>query len=170
MGKGSKIVLTLCFIHQPPRLLLGFKKRGFGKGRWNGFGGKVQPGESLKAATRREVKEEAGLLVGPLEKYGLITFRFKNEPDIFEGHIFRATTFRGEPAESEEMKPRWFSLEKIPYSKMWPGDKLWLPLLLSGRRFTGTILFQNVTKVLRHHIKIKTKFLATTNTTRLSIS
>ncbi|MEK7607017.1 MAG: DNA mismatch repair protein MutT, partial [Patescibacteria group bacterium] len=37
-------LLTLCFIHQSPRILLGMKKRGFGAGRWNGFGGKVEAG------------------------------------------------------------------------------------------------------------------------------
>ena len=29
------------------QILLGLKKRGFGEGKWNGFGGKVQPGESI---------------------------------------------------------------------------------------------------------------------------
>ena len=50
--------LTLCIIHQHPRVLLGMKKRGFGMGRWNGFGGKVEAGETIEDATRREVGEE----------------------------------------------------------------------------------------------------------------
>ncbi|KAJ1429629.1 hypothetical protein B484DRAFT_396306, partial [Ochromonadaceae sp. CCMP2298] len=28
-------------------VLLGMKKRGFGAGKWNGFGGKMDPGESM---------------------------------------------------------------------------------------------------------------------------
>ena len=55
-----KKILTLCVIYQHPRVLLGMKKRGFGKGRWNGFGGKVKEGETIEEATKRETLEEAG--------------------------------------------------------------------------------------------------------------
>jgi len=41
------------------RLLLGMKKRGFGAGKWNGFGGKIEVGETPRAAAIREMKEEA---------------------------------------------------------------------------------------------------------------
>lgn len=34
-------------------VLLGMKKRGFGAGKWNGFGGKVQPGETIEEAARQ---------------------------------------------------------------------------------------------------------------------
>jgi len=37
---ASKKVLTLVFLRRPGQILLGMKKRGFGQGRWNGFGGK----------------------------------------------------------------------------------------------------------------------------------
>ena len=46
-------VLTLAFIRETTRVLLGLKKRGFGEGRWNGFGGKVQTGESIELAAKR---------------------------------------------------------------------------------------------------------------------
>ena len=44
---------TLAFVLDAGRILLGMKKRGFGAGRWNGFGGKVDPGESIEAAAKR---------------------------------------------------------------------------------------------------------------------
>ncbi len=34
-------------------MLLGLKKRGFGAGKWNGFGGKVNPGEDIVDAALR---------------------------------------------------------------------------------------------------------------------
>ena len=43
----ARKVLTLAFIRDGERLLLGMKKRGFGAGKWNGFGGKVDPGETI---------------------------------------------------------------------------------------------------------------------------
>lgn len=46
-------LLTLVLVVQPGRVLLGMKKRGFGAGKWNGFGGKVQPGETIEEAARR---------------------------------------------------------------------------------------------------------------------
>lgn len=48
-------LLTLLFVLEPSRVLLGMKKRGFGMGRWNGFGGKVQADESVEDAAIRQV-------------------------------------------------------------------------------------------------------------------
>lgn len=50
---GTSSLYTLVMVLQPPRILLGMKKRGFGAGRWNGFGGKVQEGETIEAGARR---------------------------------------------------------------------------------------------------------------------
>ncbi|XP_062359656.1 oxidized purine nucleoside triphosphate hydrolase isoform X2 [Cinclus cinclus] len=61
-------LFTLVLVVQPSRVLLGMKKRGFGAGLWNGFGGKVQPGESIEEAARRELLEESGLTVDTLQK------------------------------------------------------------------------------------------------------
>lgn len=49
----SSKLLTLVLVVQPGKVLLGMKKRGFGAGKWNGFGGKVQPGETIEDAARR---------------------------------------------------------------------------------------------------------------------
>lgn len=48
-------VLTLAFIRDLERgeLLLGLKKRGFGEGNWNGFGGKVELGETIEEGAIR---------------------------------------------------------------------------------------------------------------------
>jgi 8-oxo-dGTP diphosphatase/2-hydroxy-dATP diphosphatase len=46
-------LLTLAFLLERNRVLLGFKKRGFGMGKWNGFGGKVESGETIECAAKR---------------------------------------------------------------------------------------------------------------------
>ena len=55
-GRPSNKLLTLLFVlrTQPtPQVLLGYKKRGFAQGRWNGFGGKVEPNETIRDAAVR---------------------------------------------------------------------------------------------------------------------
>ena len=134
-------LLTLCLVHQHPKVLLGMKKRGFGAGRWNGFGGKVSSGETIEEAARREMKEEAGLELKDISKVGIIEFEFQGNPEILEVHIFRSLDFFGEPQESEEMKPQWFLVDAIPLESMWPDDKHWLPLFLAGKKFKSKFLF-----------------------------
>ena len=56
-----KKVLTLCVIYDDSRVLLGMKKREFGAGRWNGFGGKIKDGETIEVAAFGGVGEGGGL-------------------------------------------------------------------------------------------------------------
>ena len=149
----AKKVLTLCHIHQPPRLLLGYKKRGFGVGRWNGFGGKVKAGETIIEAAKREVKEEAGLIVEDLRPMGVINFEFVDNGEHHEVHIFKVTKFISEPIETEEMKPQWFLTDQIPFEQMWPGDKYWLPLLIADKRFEGKVVFGGSDKLLDYQVR-----------------
>ncbi|TSC89540.1 MAG: 7,8-dihydro-8-oxoguanine triphosphatase [Parcubacteria group bacterium Gr01-1014_3] len=146
-------ILTLCVVHQHPRVLLGMKKRGFGAGRWNGFGGKVQAGETIEDGAKRELLEEAGITVNKMEKVGLMDFEFQGNPEILEVHIFRAEDFAGQPSESEEMKPAWYHVNEMPYDKMWPDDIHWFPLFLAGKKFQGKILFGEADKILEMEIK-----------------
>ena len=44
---------TSVFILNEANVLLGMKKRGFGVGRWNGFGGKVDADETILEAAKR---------------------------------------------------------------------------------------------------------------------
>lgn len=46
-------IFSLVFIRKASDILLGLKKRGFGKGKWNGFGGKVESGESILQGAMR---------------------------------------------------------------------------------------------------------------------
>ena len=136
-----KKISTLCIIREQQKVLLGMKKRGFGEGRWNGFGGKVKEGEDIEGAAKREVLEEAGTEAGEMTKRGVINFEFEGDPNALEVHIFEITKFEGEPAESDEMRPKWFSASEIPFDKMWPDDRYWMPLFLAGKKFQGRFLF-----------------------------
>ena len=133
-------------------VLLGMKKRGFGAGRWNGFGGKVGATETIENAAKRELREEAGIETEYLEKVGIIDFEFKGNPEILQVHIFRSNNFSGEPRESEEMKPQWFPVDEIPFKEMWPDDIYWMPLFLNRKKFKGKFLFGESDSILEKEL------------------
>ena len=51
--------VTLCLVinREKKKILFGMKKRGFGVGKYNGFGGKVLSGETIEEAALRELQE-----------------------------------------------------------------------------------------------------------------
>ena len=142
-----------------PRLLLGMKQRGFGKGKYNGFGGKVEPGESVLACALREMREESGLGISPSDTahVGFLSFTFESTPgEELHAHVFTAQggAHTGVPVATEEMAPRWFSLrEPLPYADMWADDALWMPLLLEGSRFRGSFHFRGHGEIVRHALE-----------------
>lgn len=156
-----KKLLTLCIPIKDRRVLLGLKKRGFGVGRWNGFGGKVEEGETIMEAAFRELQEEVGITTGTLKEAGVLEFSFQNDDKLLEVHIFTVVDFLDEPVETEEMKPQWFAFDQIPFAHMWSDDEYWFPLLLSGTPFEGAFLFDRPSdaeysaKILSQRLTVK---------------
>ena len=131
-------LVTLCFIVQAGRVLLMRKKRGIGAGKINAPGGKVDPGEAPLAAAIRETEEE--ICVTPIqpELRGQLWFHFKDGPTL-RCLIYLTEYFSGEPRETEEAVPRWYPAGALPYDEMWEDDRLWVPMLLSGHFFEGSV-------------------------------
>jgi len=149
----NKKLLTLCLIQKNDQILLGMAKRGKGEGKWNGFGGKVEEGETIEEAAIREVSEECGITVSELEKCGILDFTLPGEENIWQVHIFKALDFSGEPIETEEMKPRWFQISEIPFDGMWPDDVFWMPLFLEGKKFEGMFVFNDHHVITEHELR-----------------
>ncbi|KKW32136.1 MAG: hypothetical protein UY77_C0034G0011 [Candidatus Uhrbacteria bacterium GW2011_GWA2_53_10] len=120
------MITNIVFILRGNEVLLAMKKRGLGAGKWNGPGGKVKKGETIEEAAIRETKEEVGLTISDLEDRGVIEFIGGSNPDVNRCSIFVTRTFEGEPIETEEMRPQWFSIDAIPYEQMWDNEKVWL--------------------------------------------
>eukprot|EP00668_Euglena_longa_P032948 GGOE01042439.1.p1 GENE.GGOE01042439.1~~GGOE01042439.1.p1 ORF type:complete len:210 (+),score=66.56 GGOE01042439.1:38-631(+) len=134
-------------------VLLGQKKRGFGAGRWNGFGGKVEGRETITEGAQRELQEEACIEALDLVQKGVLTFDITSLPELLEVHVFAASEYRGVPTETEEMRPRWFPEDAIPFREMWADDALWFPLLLQGHCFVGWFVFRDTDAMLAHHLQ-----------------
>lgn len=134
--------LTLAYFIRPGEICLGLKKRGFGEGNWNGYGGKLNANEELNEGTVREIEEESAVIVSPdaLQKVARIEFIFENGTHL-QVHTFFVRDWSGEPQETEEMRPAWFRFDEIPYEKMWEDDRYWLPRALLGEKLIGRVWF-----------------------------
>ena len=117
------------------QILLAMKKRGFGEGKWNGPGGKVEPGETIVESASRELFEETGIEIASdkMEARGVLHFHFADkslwDKDV---SIFVSHGYTGTFTETEEMKPEWFDIDKIPFDTMWEDDIYWLPRVIDG--------------------------------------
>lgn len=149
---------TLCFLLRETsvgqEVLLAMKKRGFGQGKWNGVGGKVDD-ESIELAAKRETNEEIGVEIVDPERVAILTFYF-TDPEFQkwdqEVHVFIVRDWKGEPAESEEMKPQWYKYDDVPYDSMWADDEFWLPRVLVGERLKATFTFSDSETIINNEI------------------
>ena len=137
-------ITTLCFLLKGDQILLAMKKRGFGEGKYNGVGGKVQSGEMIEEATVREAEEEIGVKILPehLDKVAEIVFKFNDKPDWdLVCHVYFTHQWQGEPTESDEMAPAWYQQNQLPFDQMWVDDPHWLPLCLAGKKLNCEFCF-----------------------------
>ena len=144
-------VETVSVIYQYQRVLLGMKKKKFGIGKLNGFGGEVEAGENLEQAAARETFEEAGIQIKP-ERYGEVLFQFQTDEQNHLVHFFLAESYIGTPKESDEMKPEWFDVHKMPYEQMWMADRYCFPLLLQKKRFKGNFLYDKNFQIVKYQL------------------
>lgn len=107
-------VTTLCLIYDEDRILLQNRV----KKDWQGYtlpGGHVEEGESIVAATIREMKEETGLIVKHPQLCGIKQFPI--EGGRYLVFLFRTKEFEGELVSSEEGEMKWIrrdELDKFP--------------------------------------------------------
>jgi ADP-ribose pyrophosphatase YjhB (NUDIX family) len=145
---------SLCFLLKDKQILLAMKKRGFGQGKWNGYGGKPKQDETILKTALRETQEEINVIPKKLKKVAILDFYFKNKPEWNQQVVvFLCHNWEGKPTETEEMKPKWFNLDKIPYQSMWPDDLFWLPKILSNKKIKARFLFDKNDVILEKKIK-----------------
>ena len=136
----AKDPATLVFVFRDDEILLINKKTGLGKGKVNGPGGKVEPGETPEAGAVRECHEELDIRVSKLEYCGEHRFQFVDGYSIHVW-VYRTRDFEGVPTESREASPLWTRIDQIPFEKMWEDDKYWLPMVIRGERFQARWIF-----------------------------
>jgi len=143
--RRSLILATLCYLkHAGSTLMIHRNKRkdDIHAGKWNGLGGKFEPGESPEECVIREVWEESGLtIVGP-KWCGLLTFAGFKGQDWYV-FVFTANAFSGELHENEEGHLDWIPDEKLEELALWPSDHLFLPWIREGKFFSAKFAYDD---------------------------
>lgn len=111
-------------------------------GKWNGLGGKFEPGESPEACLRREVREESGLEVVAADLKGVLTWPAFDGTHDWYAFVFVVTATRGEvAADPPEGSLHWVPTADVPSLELWEGDRVFLPWLDRPGFFSATFRY-----------------------------
>ena len=69
-------------------------------------------------------------------------------------YTFVAYNFTGILAETEEMAPRWFAIQDIPYQNMWESDQYWLPHVLAGKFINAEFKFDQKDHIIGNNVHL----------------
>jgi len=107
-------LVTLCFVHNGDEVLLLRHSEDNDRfpGQWNGIGGHVEQGECIRAAARRELREETGLDLAHLSLRGVV-----HETGLL-GHDHVLFVFVGETRERvvrspEDLELAWHPVDTV---------------------------------------------------------
>jgi len=117
------------------------KENDYHKGKWNGLGGKFNPGESPEECAIREIQEESGLKVKSVTLKGFIAFPMFDGVDDWYVFLFTAEDFTGELIDSPEGKLEWIPNDKLTDINLWDGDKIFLPWLFEDKFFSAKFVY-----------------------------
>jgi 8-oxo-dGTP diphosphatase len=137
---------TLCYLRREGKTLMIHrikKKNDMHKGKWNGLGGKVEPGETPEECVIREVKEECGLTLVRPSLRGFITFPKFDGFDDWYVFVFTATEFEGELIDSPEGVLKWIDDAELLTLNVWDGDKIFLKWVDQKRVFSAKFTYDN---------------------------
>jgi 8-oxo-dGTP diphosphatase len=114
-------------------------------GKYNGLGGKLEPGEDVAAGMRRELREEAGIEAATLTLRGTVSWPgFGKGGEDWFGFLFTIPAYTGEPlTANHEGTLEWVPLPRLLdlSLNLWPGDRHFLPLVFDPdpRPFHGVM-------------------------------
>ena len=137
---------TLCYIRRAGKTLMIHrvkKQNDMHQGKWNGLGGKLEPGETPEECVIREIREEAGLSARNPQLRGFLTFPgFANDEDWY-AFVFVVRDFEGELIDSPEGFLAWIEDERLMELPLWEGDYIFLPWLDRPGFFSGKFCYTN---------------------------
>ncbi len=148
----QSIIATLGYVMSPDHrqvLMIHRNKRpdDLHYGKYNGLGGRLEPGESVVECMRREIREESGLIAAQMALRGTISWPgFGKNGEAWFGFIFRVDTWSGTPhTGNHEGTLEWVTLDEVLDLPLWESDRLFLPMVFddSSAIFHGVMPYQD---------------------------
>ena len=119
------------------------KENDYHQGKWNGLGGKFEPGESPEECAVREIEEESGLITKNIKMKGFITFPMFDGKEDWYVFLFTADEYEGKLIDSDEGKLGWIPNEKLTEINLWEGDKHFIPWLFQNKFFSAKFIYED---------------------------
>ncbi|MFI5350376.1 MAG: NUDIX domain-containing protein [Elusimicrobiota bacterium] len=146
LSRAKTIAATLCYVRSGGRTLMLHRNKKQGDvhlGKWNGLGGKIDPGESPDDCVVREVREESGLTISDARLRGVLTFPAFRDGEDWLVFVYTSTRFEGELGECSEGELSWVDDAKILDLPLWEGDRIFLPWLKADRFFSAKFTYRD---------------------------
>jgi 8-oxo-dGTP diphosphatase len=137
---------TLCYLKRPGQTLMIHRTKkvdDIHAGKWNGLGGKMEPGETPEECVLREIREEAGLIARNPQLKGFLTFPGFAFDEDWYAFVFVVYEFEGELIDSPEGVLRWVDDASLLDLNLWEGDRFFLPWLERPGFFSGKFTYQD---------------------------
>ena len=148
------ICATLCYVRKNGKTLMLHrvkKDKDIHEGKWNGLGGKMEPGETPEECVVREVREESGLKIRKPSLRGILTFPGFDGENDWLCFLFVARHFTGKIIESDEGALSWVPNGNLVHLPLWEGDKHFLNWLQRKRFFSAKFVYKKG-RLKRHHV------------------
>lgn len=136
---------TLCYLRKEGKTLMLYrnkKKNDYHEGKWNGLGGKIEPGESPEECAVREIKEESGLTAKKLKLHGVITFPLFDGKEDWYVFLYSVTGIEGDLIDSPEGELKWIPDEDIFELNLWDGDKIFMRWIYEDKFFSAKFNYE----------------------------
>ena len=137
---------TLCYVRRENKTLMVHrikKENDMHQGKWNGLGGKLEPGETPEECAIREIREESGLEVKHLVLKGLLTFPLFAKNEDWYAFVYVVDQVEGDLIDSPEGILEWVDNDKILELNLWEGDHIFLPWLERSGFFSAKFVYDN---------------------------
>ncbi len=126
----------------------------FHLGKYNGLGGKTELGETPRMTCAREFFEESGIQIDKsrFNVAGHLNFpNFKpHKKEDWSVSVFTVKLSNQEYDVSLQKKAalnegtlRWIDIDTVLDLPLWEGDQKFIPLVIQGRPFQGTLCYHN---------------------------
>lgn len=145
---------TLCYVRRGGRTLMLHRNRKPGDyhaGKYNGLGGKLEPGESPEQCMKREVLEESGLSVEAFRLNGFITFPTFDGTNDWYVFVYTITEASGDIRDSPEGDLHWIEDGRLLELNLWEGDRVFLPWLSEPGVFSARLIYDGP-RLLSHEV------------------